>query len=277
MKRIKKNPRPEPVAESPVTGSDTTVMEPATTDITPDQAREYVVAYLRSGDWVWADEMIDKILALLPEDTETRHMQAILRIEQGRFEEAENALVPLISESPRQPHPGELRNTLGRLYWRSGKLSKAHEAWTWVAEHYPQMSEPWLNIAEAAAELRQWDSAIQAYRQALLLRPVFPKASIGLALAWVHKDGWAASIPYWQMAIAQSPNDPEVLYRFARACFLAGHHDEARRQFAEITRRWPKHWAAWHELCACYEIQGILRPHVLLQNKYWRWPIVMKR
>lgn len=225
-------------------------------EVTVTQAKDLAIAYMKNGDWGSAEIMMDKILTLLPEDADTRHLQAVLRIEQGRLDEAETLLLALVEQSPRRPHPGELRNTLGRLYWKAGKLSAANDVWTWITEHYPQMPEPWLNMAEASAELRQWDSAIAAYQRALLLRPVFPNASIGLALAWVHKDGWAASIPYWQMAIAQSPNDPDLLYRFARACFFAGHHDEARRQFQVITQRWPKHWAAWHELCACLEIQG---------------------
>ncbi len=223
------------------------------TDVSPEQARAYAAAFLRKCDWDSAEIVIDKILVLLPEDPETRHLQAALHIEQRRFEEAETLLNALIKQ---QPHDGGLRNTLGQLYQKQGKLSEAQAAWAWVREHYPQWPEPWLNMAEAAAEVQAWDTAIPAYQQALRLRPTLPQASIGLALAWVHKDGWAASIPYWQMAIAQNPDDPNLHYRFAQACSAAGHADEARRRFAEITRRWPTHWGAWNDLAAHYEQQS---------------------
>lgn len=243
-----------PPVTPPTTSGDTTEPD-AHTEISPEQARAYASTFLRQRDWDAAEIVIDKILALLPEDPETRHLQAVLRIEQGRLEEAEALLNTLIQQ---QPEDGGLRNTLGQLYQRQGKGSEAQSAWDWVQAHYPQWPEPWLNRAEAAAKVQAWDTAIPAYQQALRLRPTLPQASIGLALAWVHKDGWAASIPYWQMAVAQNPEDPNLHYRLAQACSAAGHADEAQRRFAEITARWPTHWGAWHALAAHYERQSDL-------------------
>lgn len=218
--------------------------------LTPQEAIGSAVSFMQRQDFVSAEIVLNKILAVQPENPDSRHLLAIIRCEQSRLDEAEALLSPLCTEYPEH---SAYQNTWGRLCWLLGRHEEAKNAWQTVRAHSPQTPEPWLNQAEAEVSAGDLGAAIASFQAALRLCPIFPKASIGLAQAVVMKDGWAAAIPYYQMAVAQDPDNPNIRYRLSQALVAAGHAKLALPILDEIVTRWPQHWGAWIDLSALRE------------------------
>lgn len=220
----------------------------------PQEALGHALGFLARNEFTYADEMLDKILAILPDDPETLHVKAVSFCEQKRLAEAEPILEKLCRE---HPDSSAYVNTLGRLYWLQGRSEAAYTAWNKALALAPQGAEPYLNIAEAEREAKNYDAAITAYQDALRLRPFFPKASLGMAQIYVLRDGWGAAIPYYQMAVAQDPDNPNTLFQLSQALGAAGHMRESVKILEDIVKRWDFHWAGWLNLAAYYERSGM--------------------
>lgn len=68
----------------------------------------------------------------------------------------------------------------GGLWSAAGRMAEAHQAWAEAVQRAPTDAHVWFGKAEAHARAEQFDEAIAAYRQALVLRPGFLGASARL-------------------------------------------------------------------------------------------------
>lgn len=242
------DPKPSSTTEAvqEITAIESTVIHPST-------ALGYAVQWLQKQRFADCQEILDKVFALLPDDSAALHVQAALCCETGQWDRAQEILEGLLEKTPRD---AGLQNTWGRLCALQGKEEEAFAAWTRALELSPQDPTPYLNIAEWERDHARFDAAMQHFEAALRLRPVFPQAALGLAQTRVFRDGWAAAIGDYQRALAQDPENPNIRFQLSQAFGAGGHPQAELAELQQLVARWPEHWAAQLNLAAHAEVRG---------------------
>ncbi len=229
---------------------------PAQQTLTLDQALQVALAHHKQGTIATAEELYEKVLQVNPQQQDALHLLGVTRFQRGRLDEAEALVRRALAINPQA---SAYHNSLGRILLRSGQRDAGLAALREALRLSPQNPEAFFNLAEAELSANNPDEAARLFEQCLVLKPIYPEARFGLANAVRVRDGWAASIPHYQIAAAQAPDSPTAQHMLCAALMLSGHLDDALRLLLKGAERWPQ-VAEFHlALGSVHFIQGRLQ------------------
>jgi len=153
---------------------------------------------LKSGQHQQALERVNKVLAAKPKDAKARFLKGLIFAEQGNTKDATEIFLSLTKDYPNLPEP---YNNLAVIYAAQGQYDKARGALEQSIRTHPSYATAYENLGDVYAKL-----ASQAYDKALQFDSANPAAKNKLALV---KDLVGGSAPGSRpVAIAAAPAAP---------------------------------------------------------------------
>ena len=160
---------------------------------------------LKSGQPQQALERVNKVLAAKPKDPQARFLKGLIFAEQGNSKEATDVFLALTKDYPDLPEP---YNNLAVIYASQGLYEKARASLEQSIRTHPSYATAYENLGDVYAKL-----ASQAYDKALQIDSTNPGAKNKLALVKELVGGTgtasapAASKPV-AVAEASAPKEP---------------------------------------------------------------------
>jgi tetratricopeptide (TPR) repeat protein len=158
---------------------------------------------LKSGQHQQALERVNKVLAAKPKDAQARFLKGLIYAEQGNAKEATEVFLQLTKDYPELPEP---YNNLAVIYASQGQYEKARGALEQSIRTHPSYATAYENLGDVYAKL-----ASQAYDKALQIDSANPGAKNKLALVRELVGGTAP------VATAAAPSKPPVVVATAPA------------------------------------------------------------
>ena len=152
---------------------------------------------LKSGQHMQALERVNKVLAQKPRDAQARFLKGLILTEQGNTREAVDVFTKLTQDYPELPEP---YNNLAVIYASQGQYDKARHALEQSIRTHPSYATAYENLGDVYAKL-----ASQAYDKALQLDSSNAGAQNKLSLVRELVGGPAAK----PAVVAQKPAAPE--------------------------------------------------------------------
>ena len=129
---------------------------------------------LKSGQHQQALERVNKVLAAKPKDAQARFLKGLIFAEQGNAKEATEVFLQLTKDYPDLPEP---YNNLAVIYASQGQYDKARSALEQSIRTHPSYATAYENLGDVYAKL-----ASQAYDKALQIDSANAGAKNKLAL-----------------------------------------------------------------------------------------------
>ena len=160
---------------------------------------------LKSGQHQQALERVNKVLAAKPKDAQARFLKGLIFAEQGNTKDATDVFLALTKDFPDLPEP---YNNLAVIYASQGQYDKARGALEQSIRTHPSYATAYENLGDVYAKL-----ASQAYDKALQIDSANPGAKNKLALVRDLVGGStpakpAAAVVAAAPAVAPAPKEP---------------------------------------------------------------------
>lgn len=139
---------------------------------------EQAVTLHRQGELEQAESLYLKILDIDPQLFGPRFYLGLMRLQQGRHQEACDYLGQAVKISPNEV--GALMN-YGMALRASGQAEEALKIFERVLEIHPNMVEGLYNRGVALADLKRFEMALEAYDRALVIQPEMAAAQANRA------------------------------------------------------------------------------------------------
>ncbi len=149
---------------------------------------------LRSGQHQQALERVNKVLAAKPRDARALFLKGLIFAEQGNAKDATEVFLALTKDFPDLPEP---YNNLAVIYASQGQYDKARGALEQSIRTHPSYATAYENLGDVYAKL-----ASQAYDKALQFDTANPAAKNKLALV---RELVGGSAPVKAVAVAVTP------------------------------------------------------------------------
>lgn len=149
---------------------------------------------LKAGQHQQALERVNKLLASKPRDARARFLKGLIFAEQGNAKDATHVFLALTKDFPDLPEP---YNNLAVIYAAQGQYDKARGALEQSIRTHPSYATAYENLGDVYAKL-----ASQAYDKALQFDSANPAAKNKLALVRELVGGSTAGKP---VAVAAAP------------------------------------------------------------------------
>jgi tetratricopeptide (TPR) repeat protein len=153
---------------------------------------------LKAGQHQQALTLVDKVLAAKPADAQARFLKALIFTEQGKSKEAIEIFTQLTKDYPELPEP---YNNLAVIYASQGQYDKARAALEQSIRTHPSYATAYENLGDVYAKL-----ASQAYDKALQIDSSNAAAKNKLSL--VRE---LVGRPTPTTAVAAAPKEPTKL------------------------------------------------------------------
>jgi Flp pilus assembly protein TadD len=150
---------------------------------------------LKAGQHQQALERVNKVLAAKPKDAQARFLKGLIFAEQGNAKEATDIFLQLTKDYPDLPEP---YNNLAVIYASQGQYDKARGALEQSIRTHPSYATAYENLGDVYAKL-----ASQAYDKALQIDSANSGAKNKLALVRELVGGSVAPV-----AVAAAPTAP---------------------------------------------------------------------
>lgn len=200
----------------------------------------------QSGDAAAAAPLFRRALAARPADMPTRINLVTALVATGALDEAGEAAAAG-GDDPR------LLRLAAYVHQQGGRLDEAAAAYGQVVAAFPDDFESWNNLGNVRAAQGDAEGALQAFQQAIDLRPdlvqIYMNASEALASVERHETRRAVM----RDAAALAPHDPHVLTELGLAEASMRDYAAAEAAFRAAIRSDPRHLPAYLELALVLE------------------------
>jgi tetratricopeptide (TPR) repeat protein len=191
-------------------------------------ARQYDIALLAARRWVALDST----------NLEARKSLTALALQTGDLDEVVNQLDYLLGVSD---DPDEGFRTATALLARHADRQAALKATQQLVDRYPDNAFAWMALCRIAVVAEQLDTALAAVDKALVLAPGLPTAVILKAQVLVRMERNAEATRLLAEAVAQHPDDTDLLFAYGRMLLDADDLEGAKRQFAKVVKIDPEY------------------------------------
>jgi tetratricopeptide (TPR) repeat protein len=199
---------------------------------------------LKAGQHQQALERVNKLLAAKPKDVQARFLKGLIFADQGNAKEASEIFLQLTKDYPELPEP---YNNLAVIYASQGQYDKARGALEQSIRTHPSYATAYENLGDVYAKL-----ASQAYDKALQIDSANAGAKNKLALVRELVGGSSAvavaSAAKAPVAVAAAPTPKEPVAVAAAdpkpAPAAASADRPANAEVLETVNAWAKAWAS---------------------------------
>ncbi|HEY4077837.1 MAG TPA: tetratricopeptide repeat protein [Rhizomicrobium sp.] len=207
-----------------------------------ESLRATAVERHRAGALEEADHLYTRILSLHSRDVEARHMLAVLRLQQGRANEALEIIAGVAVDAPASPdvrtHHGLILHHLGRhpdamaefeaalcispgyamtLLYRGnalldlGHFSDALIDYETLLRAAPQYDEAWFRRGNGLWHLDRFEEALDSYTRVLTLNPAHVAALFNCGTVLLRLGRYGEAFEVLERLRAVAPNHPYAL------------------------------------------------------------------
>jgi tetratricopeptide (TPR) repeat protein len=176
------------------------------------------------------------------------------------------------------PDAAHAHDNLATVYAEQKRLREALQEHLTALRLDPESATVHFNLA-AFLSANATDLAIESYRAALTIDPLFPDAQLNLGLTLADEGQVESALTALRAAVEQGPEDPVPRHELATLLLDEGEYRAAIGQLKEVVRLAPDHFDAWLDLGIAFAQQGFyeeaarayasagrLRPDDLLLN-----------
>ena len=173
----------------------------------------------RAGRFDDALELYRAAHASAPDDAEANSVYGMMLLQLGRTDEAESPLRRAVEISPSH---AAFRMNLAQLVAQQGRFDQAVQIVAAVVADEPESWWAWDRLGDLQVKLQRFDEAAKHFGRAVVLRP----------------------------------NDPSILFKWARSTFDSGGVDAAERILRDAARLAPDHKAIYQLGAEIFESQA---------------------
>ncbi|HZK81708.1 MAG TPA: tetratricopeptide repeat protein [Humisphaera sp.] len=156
----------------------------------------------QAGNFAEAEALYRRVLEHDHRNPDAMHLLGVLALQVGKPDAALTLIKRAISIKPAAAFFGNL----GLVHAAQGKFDLAIDAYRQAIEIRPDFPEAHNNLGGALRQTRQLDAAIAAYEQAIAFRPGFAEAHNNLGLALTDTGRNDEAIVHFRKAVAIVPN-----------------------------------------------------------------------
>ena len=233
-------------------------------DLSLPQAIELVRGLLAHGKLASAEHMLDKVLAVLPDEPDALHLAGALRDLQGRTAEALSLIDRSIVLKPEDPGRwNDLGNVLAKLKRRddamlaynksvslagdtqaaaaaynnlgsmhvADDLLAAERCFRRATEVQPDFAHALYNLSQALIELGRVEEGVDACGRAIVLMPQNASRE-HVARAFIHLGRTEQAIAHYQQWLSEEPDNPILKHHLA-ALIQPDHAERASDAYVE--------------------------------------------
>jgi len=166
---------------------------------------ETAIKLHQAGRLAEAETAYLRLLRERPNDADALHFLGLLRVHQGRHENAIEFMQRSVKIMPRNPHAW---NNLGNVLLAENRQDEAEAAYMRATNLNPKLAEAWFNIGLLCRRKRRPEDALKCFRNVLDSNPRFSRAyeMLGLILYRLGQPGHAADV--YRKWLEVEPDNP---------------------------------------------------------------------
>lgn len=169
---------------------------------------DQAVTLHRQGDLARAEALYLQILGADPRLFGPRYYLGLMRLQQGRHNDACDFLGQAVKISPNEI--GALMN-YGMALSAAGRAQEALEAFDRVLAIQPNLTDALYNKGVALAGLMRFELAVEAYDQVLVIQPEMAAAMVNRAVALAAMDRFDDALIAYDRLLAMQPSNVMAL------------------------------------------------------------------
>jgi tetratricopeptide (TPR) repeat protein len=173
---------------------------------------------IRQGRWQQADAVLAPVLVANPREPDGLQLLGLVRESQGRLAEAEQLLRQSLSLRPKQPH---VQLHLGRMLAELGRHQEAIDLLQAAVGAQPDFSDALVVLAQVQVTVGDLAAAEKNYRSALRFAPASQAALLGLGVVLNDTRRPAEAESLLRTAAQNTTRPPAWQARIARGLGLA--------------------------------------------------------
>lgn len=210
------------------------------------------VAHHQQGRLDAAAALYRQILELAPGHADALHLSGVIALQKGQ----PAAAVDLIRKALRIRQSEHYYSNLGNALKDLGQLPEAVEAYRQALAVRPDLAIAHCNLGHALMLLGRLDESVAACRQALAIQPDFAEALANLGNALGQQGRLEEAIDCYRQALARNPQLAEVHGNLGNAYLLQGRHDDAIAACQRALQLDPRFAAAYSHLGKAFAARG---------------------
>ncbi len=153
------------------------------------------------------------------------------------------------------PNAYHIRNNLGTVYWRQGRVEAAQREWLEALRLAPRNAIILNNLGLAETTQKHYAEAVEYLQRAMRLKPNYTEPHLKLGTAYEEMGRRAEAELQLRAAVALSPLNVEARNRLGKLYFEAGRLGEAEEQFQRSVES-AANWTAYDGLGDVYLRRG---------------------
>lgn len=163
---------------------------------------------LRCPDWRDDRSLAEASLRAHPGNPYALYVLGTLALDEENLAEAERSLVPALRGNPRS---WQVANALCVLRLRQGRLDEALAACQRSTALNPRNPRAWSNTASVYVNARQWEPALAAALRSVALKPHYPEGRYVAAVAAANLGNLRLANEHLEAGLRQNPGNARLL------------------------------------------------------------------
>jgi tetratricopeptide (TPR) repeat protein len=192
--------------------------------LTIEQAIEFGVRKLSSGNVQKAEAVFQQIVHVYPEHSAALNLLGIITCQNGEIDAGVELIMRALATKPEY---AEAHFNLGMVFQNLGKLDEAVTRYQKAAALKPNYIEAHYNLATVFQELEKLDEAASNYQKAITANPNLTEAYNNLAVVFREMGRQDDAVATYQKALAINPDLAEAHYNIGNVFNDLGRLDDS--------------------------------------------------
>jgi choline-sulfatase len=209
------------------------------------------------GEWERAQELLDEVLAVAPENVTARNVLALAAVRKGDLDEAERQYLASLAQRPGQHR---VVGALGSIALRRGRLDEAERRFREALDLTPAYVEAMSNLGWVEAARGNEAAAEEWYQRAVAVDPTYPHVYRRLADLYYDRREWSRALEYYRRVLTTLPQYFAVLIQAGNSARFLDDGKAAAEYYAEAGRVRPDSWIPSYNLACLRAATGEPEP-----------------
>lgn len=203
------------------------------------------------SQWEESEALLRELTAEIPHHIAAHNTLGLVRIRQGRLDDAEQAYLDSLAIEARQHR---VLHMLGHINLVRGDLDRAEGLFRRALAIAPRFVESMVQLGFVAAQRNDEEMAQQWYEKALAEDVHEPRAQLGFAELYFMRDEYEEALRYFELALQRTPNHLMAILRAGVCCMRMGELERAGEYIARARELRPDSWLPFYDL-ACLRVR----------------------